>query len=78
MKQDAYQHQEQLNKLLKTLNELYDEASNRRQMKFENPDTAVDTVDVPNEGEFRSYYILYQLDNEGEVNIVILFGKCNC
>eukprot|EP00602_Paraphysomonas_sp_CaronLab_P013855 CAMPEP_0185042380 /NCGR_PEP_ID=MMETSP1103-20130426/42318_1 /TAXON_ID=36769 /ORGANISM="Paraphysomonas bandaiensis, Strain Caron Lab Isolate" /LENGTH=2072 /DNA_ID=CAMNT_0027582443 /DNA_START=109 /DNA_END=6324 /DNA_ORIENTATION=+ len=67
VKQDAYQHQEQLNKLLKTLNELYDEASNRRQMKFENPDTAVDTVDVPNEGEFRSYYILYQLDNEGEV-----------
>ena len=55
---------------MKTLNELYNEAHNRVQMREQGIDVdAMDKsiVDAPNEGEFRSYYVLYQLDNEGEV-----------
>ncbi len=50
----AQQNMEQLNNFLKSLNELYEESHNRH-------------IFPPNESEFRAYYILYQLDNEGEV-----------
>ena len=66
----AQQNQEQLNNFMKTLNELYEEAHNCHLMRDQGDDlTAMgkEVVDVPNEGEFRSYYVLYQLDNEGEV-----------
>jgi hypothetical protein len=66
----AQQNQEQLNNFMKTLNELYDEAHNRSQMQQQGVDVEAigkSPVPTPNEGEFRSYYVLYQLDNEGEV-----------
>lgn len=62
----AQQNLEQLNKILKTLNELYAEAYSRRSGSKGSSNTG-EIVDIPNEAEFRSYYILYQLDNEGEV-----------
>lgn len=61
---------------MKTLNELYDEA-HLRELRLEegiitNDDDNDDDdksrlVPIPNEGELRSYYVLYQLDNGGEV-----------
>lgn len=71
----AQQNQEQLNNFMKTLNELYDEAHNRTQMMEQGIDVDAigkSPVMTPNEGEFRSYYVLYQLDNEGEVEKYIM------
>jgi hypothetical protein len=61
----AQQNSEQLNKCLKSLNEFYDDARTRR----ESPDGQKmgGVIECPNEGEFRAYYILHQLDNEGQV-----------
>lgn len=73
----SYTNNEQLNKLMKTLNELYDEAHLReirlQQGKIlentgdDDDDEKSNLVPIPNEGELRSYYVLYQLDNGGEV-----------
>lgn len=57
---------------MKTLNELYDEA-HLREVRLEQGTMTTDIgresylVPIPNEGELRSYYVLYQLDNGGEV-----------
>jgi hypothetical protein len=71
----SYTNNEQLNKLMKTLNELYDEAHVRQQQaqQTSGPDDGEGKplVPIPNEGEFRSYYVLYQLDNGGEVPTLI-------
>ena len=67
----SYTNNEQLNKLMKTLNELYDEAHLRerrsREGNINHDDEKSVIIPIPNEGELRSYYVLYQLDNEGEV-----------
>jgi hypothetical protein len=68
----SYTNSEQLNKLMKTLNELYDEAhlrQDRRDQQSDLEDDEKPSVAIPNEGEIRSYYVLYQLDNGGEVRL---------
>ena len=55
---------------MKTLNELYDEAHLRQDRRDELlEEDANPSVAIPNEGEIRSYYVLYQLDNGGEVRV---------
>lgn len=66
----SYTNNEQLNKLMKTLNELYDEAHLRQERNADVDDPDKPVVPIPNEGEIRSYYVLYQLDNGGEVTIL--------
>jgi hypothetical protein len=73
----SYTNSEQLNKLMKTLNELYDEAHLRQDQRSDQQANDLEEdekplVAIPNEGEIRSYYVLYQLDNGGEVRMLLL------
>jgi hypothetical protein len=55
------QNSEQLNRYLKSLNEMYDDAHTRTDS------SGSLSLVCANEGEFRAYYIFQQLDNDGQV-----------
>lgn len=59
------QNSEQLNRYLKSLNEIYDDAASRLDSNGKR------LLLCPNESEFRAYYIFQQLDNEGQVEAYI-------
>lgn len=59
------QNYEQLNRYLKSLNEIYDDAASRKGPNGER------LLECPNESEFRAFYIFQQLDNEGQVEAYI-------
>lgn len=61
MAMHSHQNFEQMNKALKSLNEFYDEVHARRASGGD-----VD-FEIPNEAEMRAYYVMLQLDNQGEV-----------
>eukprot|EP01041_Mallomonas_annulata_P011279 gene11279-23594_t len=67
----AHQNKEQLNKILKTLNEFYDHAAEYGQNSRVRTDNTNGVTDLTkmcgNEAEFRAYYALSQLYNPSEV-----------